>query len=286
MRSSRSPRDHPRSRGVYAGAKMAAGGGNGSSPLARGLRPCRTARVVRAGIIPARAGFTSRSRGRGVRRRDHPRSRGVYLRSANSVLETHGSSPLARGLRHRGPARRPGRRDHPRSRGVYGRVAKTTLAGIGIIPARAGFTAALLITAERPPDHPRSRGVYWHEIESGWYSLGSSPLARGLLLESEGDGIAPGIIPARAGFTHKVKCSERNLRDHPRSRGVYSRSCAVSAPLGGSSPLARGLPAGSRGGVTDRRIIPARAGFTTSIGISTLTLTDHPRSRGVYGADP
>ena len=50
----------------------------------------------------------------------------------------------------------------------------------------------------------------------------------------------------------------------------------------GSSPLARGLH-----GRTDRlgdpaRIIPARAGFTTSGGVWAGRGWDHPRSRGVY----
>ena len=50
----------------------------------------------------------------------------------------------------------------------------------------------------------------------------------------------------------------------------------------GSSPLARGLPRPAAGGRRRRRIIPARAGFTTSPGKSRATRADHPRSRGVY----
>ena len=72
-------RDHPRSRGVYRPHVQALGDGEGSSPLARGLRPPRQ-RVMRdAGIIPARAGFTDHVPCIQVRSGDHPRSRGVYL---------------------------------------------------------------------------------------------------------------------------------------------------------------------------------------------------------------
>ena len=50
--------DHPRSRGVYAHHNFAIGGGGGSSPLARGLRPAEGHSALRHRIIPARAGFT------------------------------------------------------------------------------------------------------------------------------------------------------------------------------------------------------------------------------------
>ena len=50
----------------------------------------------------------------------------------------------------------------------------------------------------------------------------------------------------------------------------------------GSSPLARGLPQGLLELLGDRRIIPARAGFTQRALFMTITQKDHPRSRGVY----
>ena len=51
-------------------------------------------------------------------------------------------------------------------------------------------------------------------------------------------------------------------QDHPRSRGVYTRSPGAPRRWRGSSPLARGLLGCAllEGGVV--RIIPARAGFT------------------------
>ena len=72
--------DHPRSRGVYREYSRLPASRPGSSPLARGLRVglIEDASVLR--IIPARAGFTVGGRCGAPRRRDHPRSRGVYRR--------------------------------------------------------------------------------------------------------------------------------------------------------------------------------------------------------------
>ena len=74
--------------------------------------PCR--------IIPARAGFTRSCRTvRRRRRRDHPRSRGVYARILDYGEAGCGSSPLARGLLE--------------VHTIFGEFER-------IIPARAGFT--------------------------------------------------------------------------------------------------------------------------------------------------
>ena len=53
------PPDHPRSRGVYTGRIDVTRSVTGSSPLARGLRAPVGGPDEVAGIIPARAGFTS-----------------------------------------------------------------------------------------------------------------------------------------------------------------------------------------------------------------------------------
>ena len=132
-------RDHPRSRGVYAGYQVGISALAGSSPLARGLQPGGHAHRSQAGIIPARAGFTVHGGSFQVVSRDHPRSRGVYNIALATKLLATGSSPLARGL-HR---RRPAAPHRPR-----------------IIPARAGFTRSGRGPVMSAEDHPRSRGVY------------------------------------------------------------------------------------------------------------------------------
>ena len=80
------PWDHPRSRGVYTSWSGARPSMPGSSPLARGLRDrCAVPAPVRR-IIPARAGFTRRRSTPPRGRRDHPRSRGVYVSGRPSIL--------------------------------------------------------------------------------------------------------------------------------------------------------------------------------------------------------
>ena len=253
--------DHPRSRGVYLLDDERVHGQAGSSPLARGLLDPAHPEPEDMGIIPARAGFTSAAQTRTAGSGDHPRSRGVYTTPMRFPPPSPGSSPLARGLR--------------------GDVDRVPLA-VRIIPARAGFTEDAPDTTDFKPDHPRSRGVYATADQSKELSTGSSPLARGLrelpsLAHTRG-----GIIPARAGFTRTSSISPWTPWDHPRSRGVYSPRARRSRRESGSSPLARGLPpAGGARGI-QLRIIPARAGFTTSCRRGRYRREDHPRSRGVY----
>ena len=133
--------DHPRSRGVYVNAFGTADAIAGSSPLARGLRNTRPGKRKCSWIIPARAGFTRAGPASAGSPRDHPRSRGVYLRRELLDVLVEGSSPLARGL--------------PKA----DTIVKD---GAGIIPARAGFTCRPRYSGRGTGDHPRSRGVYPH----------------------------------------------------------------------------------------------------------------------------
>ena len=193
----------------------------GSSPLARGLQPFKHFLGHGPGIIPARAGFTPQAPAPRPRPGDHPRSRGVYEHNPPGWSQRGGSSPLARGL--------PGTRLLPASRG-------------GIIPARAGFTFAASLNVRHNWDHPRSRGVYADHVRSLLTTMGSSPLARGLL----------GVVADKAALA----------ADHPRSRGVYRGGTRAARPALGSSPLARGLLPLNQNAGTGAGIIPARAGFT------------------------
>ena len=179
------------------------------------------------GIIPARAGFTRPKRTCAPGPGDHPRSRGVYYCGGGEVTEAKGSSPLARGLPGGTPRSPPrsgiiparagftaggelndprGSGSSPLARGLPRRSAPRRSA-TRIIPARAGFTPALTCSAQRTRDHPRSRGVYQ---ETKWQTspeMGSSPLARGLLIHTDRQAAAGGIIPARAGFTGTAPAS-------------------------------------------------------------------------------
>ena len=181
-----STRDHPRSRGVYLLLSTPSLPKPGSSPLARGLLLFNIGFYMGVGIIPARAGFTDGSEGDMGRRRDHPRSRGVYAWKVAEISELTGSSPLARGLPTATattflvlriiPARAGFTLD---SSGVSGHTTGSSPLARGlpvlshvdrhatrIIPARAGFT--ILPPRRRPSrwDHPRSRGVYASRAEA------------------------------------------------------------------------------------------------------------------------
>ena len=195
---------------------------------------------------------------------------------------TLGIIPARAGFTSPGPAPWARSRDHPRSRGVYplssqrlggvwgsSPLARGLLAANGvtgydkrIIPARAGFTSML---SGRPTP-----------------SSGSSPLARGLPLRFYGAITDVRIIPARAGFTRRRPWVRSGTSDHPRSRGVYVRAQWTALPPDGSSPLARGLRSRPARTSNPTRIIPARAGFTVIIVVSSVVGGDHPRSRGVY----
>ena len=131
--------DHPRSRGVYGYAGQYFRTPGGSSPLARGLLPHGHGGLARRGIIPARAGFTRVGAHDASVRRDHPRSRGVYIGQWTQGRAYDGSSPLARGLQ---------------------RQPRKILLKVRIIPARAGFTMSNNTYGAPLSDHPRSRGVY------------------------------------------------------------------------------------------------------------------------------
>ena len=273
--------DHPRSRGVYAISCAPVTRVAGSSPLARGLLVCFGCASCLAGIIPARAGFTYRCRRGHWYVQDHPRSRGVYSTPAFPASKNGGSSPLARGL-----------------------LANSLPCGnhAGIIPARAGFTVSRTSTREHKQDHPRSRGVYGWVFWFWWCSDGSSPLARGLPTPRTVPCSTRRIIPARAGFTAPGGSPPSRHADHPRSRGVYSRSpcrgagrwdhprsrgvywvvLSTLSACDGSSPLARGLLVWCASRFKGSRIIPARAGFTRGRHPCIVLSPDHPRSRGVY----
>ena len=195
----------------------------------------------RRGIIPARAGFTTHHPSRKHTIPDHPRSRGVYESKTIKPRRHAGSSPLARGL--------------PVDDNTLRRAFR-------IIPARAGFTKDKALRGAQNRDHPRSRGVYMALSLTAAMTVGSSPLARGLLSNSQAQSQAHRIIPARAGFTRSVIYLMKQKSDHPRSRGVYRR--LVHRRHG------------------PRRIIPARAGFTGYAMNTWVRISDHPRSRGVY----
>ena len=255
---------------------------------------------MRAGLIPAHAGKTRRSRPATRPTRAHPRSRGENPPRGHREEHDRGSSPLTRGKHgavvdadlvdrlipaHAGktratPASRATCWAHPRSRGenrlvlsqfpsCWGsspltrgklRHASPAVAGHRLIPAHAGKTSCPDIRRGATWAHPRSRGENPPAIRVFTGFSGSSPLTRGKRTSQETCSGPPGA--------------------HPRSRGENDLMPAHMPSMKGSSPLTRGkhrLPGGRH-----RRhgLIPAHAGKTRMVRPIQSVLGAHPRSRG------
>ena len=152
------------------------------------------------------------------------------------------------------------------------------------IPARAGNTPPARSCASRGAVHPRSRGEHPRLHAPRASASGSSPLARGTHPRSALDGAPFRFIPARAGNTSPHARSLPSPPVHPRSRGEH---VGINLELGlddGSSPLARGTPAGRAPTRPSDRFIPARAGNTRGARATPAARAVHPRSRGEHAS--
>ena len=217
--TNRRPWDHPRMRGEHCGTFRHLRAAMGSSPHARGARRYVLGVHYRRGIIPACAGSTTTRIRACPRRRDHPRMRGEHSVSIELMYVVEGSSPHARGA----PV------------GVDDLVRRG-----GIIPACAGSTRSERSAWSRWRDHPRMRGEHLKVDQKALDKWGSSPHARGALVDAALGVHAYGIIPACAGSTSRRPASRPPRRDHPRMRGEHAN---IYMPLWyppGSSPHARG----------------------------------------------
>ena len=145
-----------------------------------------------------------------------------------------------------------------------------------VFTSRTAFTAA----------HPRSRGEHEYLFCLGCPASGSSPLARGTLA---GDCFVAGgvrLIPARAGNTFTIAIFRLLQSAHPRSRGEHRLNVALLISQSGSSPLARGTRTPYVPETHHRRLIPARAGNTSTQWRWVALWAAHPRSRGEHDMEP
>ena len=152
-----------------------------------------------------------------------------------------GSSPRARGTRQRHTGSPP----HAR-----------------IIPACAGNTSRPAAPCASVADHPRVRGEHHSRDGDTRRAVGSSPRARGTRERFPWLCQGRRIIPACAGNTITQPPPDCRLTDHPRVRGEHPVVRRMTPPFCGSSPRARGTPAGPFLLYQLRRIIPACAGNT------------------------
>ena len=130
----------------------------GSSPRVRGKHPRRPRTGRGRGLIPARAGKTTRRpRGRGCPWA-HPHACGENLSRSSLTFVSWGSSPRVRGKRLRLLAQTRTRR---------------------LIPARAGKTAMRTGAGADTGAHPRACGENWEGWGTALKPAGSSPRVRG-----------------------------------------------------------------------------------------------------------
>ncbi len=112
--------------------------------------------------------------------------------------------------------------------------------------------------------------------------MGSSPRARGTPTFAPLTVPPPRFIPASAGNTGRCARGCGSAAVHPRERGEHAKHRHRGLDFIGSSPRARGTRVGPAGQPQRGRFIPASAGNTRILGISTAAAAVHPRERGEH----
>ena len=191
------------------------------------------------GIIPARAGSSTRPRRARTSPSDHPRACGEQPYGISSMPVTLGSSPRVRGA---------------------GRLEVGTVGAGRIIPARAGSRLLLSTDTGCTSDHPRACGEQIPDAVLVAIFNGSSPRVRGAGVLGGRASCHDGIIPARAGSSPCPPGAVSTSRDHPRACGEQRHLHGVVPGVVGSSPRVRGAVHPRLIVGDGRGIIPARAG--------------------------
>ena len=167
----------------------------------------------------------------------------------------------------------------PRGRGKHD-VRWSSRAQGRLIPARAGKTASATCCCRMIAAHPRAGGENGNQVGHGHAPIGSSPRGRGKQTSLFFPTMNTRLIPARAGKTCRARLALCPHRAHPRAGGEnYSASARIATRLG-SSPRGRGKPQACGGLRVGDRLIPARAGKTSAVGVSGRSGAAHPRAGG------
>ena len=261
-RRSRGRTAHPRACGENIASALKNVPATGSSPRVRGKPVSRRSMTWERGLIPARAGKTSRPRRSRTCGTAHPRACGENQGRHDRLSEARGSSPRVRGKR-------------------FGHLVEVLDAGL--IPARAGKTSVRTAMAAFFRAHPRACGENT-STPTGWINpRGSSPRVRGKLLVVGAAVVIAGLIPARAGKTFAGRGRRRALRAHPRACGENAVRLSFSPKTSGSSPRVRGKRPPRPRRVDAHGLIPARAGKTMTTQTTSTRRPAHPRACGENG---
>ncbi len=275
--------DHPRVRGEQFRATSSITAPVGSSPRARGA----VRGVGEAGhpgwIIPACAGSSRSPPKSPWPTRDHPRVRGEQVAGRADEADVQGIIPACAGSRGHVVSGRPGPGgSSPRARGADA-TASIDDRRERIIPACAGSRPRPRSSRRSGSDHPRVRGEQMSVRSKGGRGLGSSPRARGAVVNSANARSCSRIIPACAGSSWAPLKFDDWIMDHPRVRGEQTRPPAWPNARAGSSPRARGAEPRLPARLQPVRIIPACAGSSHPVWCSRRWPWDHPRVRGEQG---
>ena len=191
----------------------------GSSPRGRGKPRTHGAHARADGLIPARAGKTTRRRASPPTSRAHPRAGGE-----NTAMQSlNGSIPGS----------------SPRGRGKLEVWSEGSLRW-RLIPARAGKTRRILREVRPRQAHPRAGGENAPPLRRTLVPTGSSPRGRGKRMASLPRPAPSRLIPARAGKTFPGWLNRGARRAHPRAGGENGAWLCGCLGLWGSSPRGRG----------------------------------------------
>ena len=292
---------HPRVCGADVVLKAHVAEVPGSSPRVRG-RPGEHVRVGDGwGLIPACAGQTSYSRLMSRKFQAHPRVCGADAISACAPFEREGSSPRVRGRQCLSPTGAATTGLIPACAGqtwLYVQAGSVTWAHPRVCGAdpQVGHSETVVNGSSprvrgRRPDHQDDLPLVWaHPRVCGADCpgrerldghLGSSPRVRGRRATAGEKQHAQGLIPACAGQT--PNCLHEFFRRwaHPRVCGadLYAENAEIQGR--GSSPRVRGRRHDVPGQERARGLIPACAGQTISVIVSTPAGEgSSPRVRG------
>ena len=136
------------------------------------------------------------------------------------------------------------------------------------------------MSSSRRAAHPRAGGENSTVERLSLSYSGSSPRGRGKRARIVGRSAGVRLIPARAGKTTTSTPSRPTLRAHPRAGGENKSDTGDGSENWDSSPRGRGKHRQSPRASDRRRLIPARAGKTTSTSSPERSSPAHPRAGG------
>ena len=154
-----------------------------------------------------------------------------------------------------------------------------------LIPARAGKTCGAWTGRGLAWAHPRACGENVALGRQHVLAVGSSPRVRGKRRAGRPDPGVLRLIPARAGKTPPRSRTSSTSGAHPRACGENGKPHATPRAASGSSPRVRGKRPSRRARPWQPRLIPARAGKTSSTTPIRSCSWAHPRACGENGME-